>query len=93
MKALLIGSCALLFLGCGPPDPLPQGCAVGETEQALEAPPVTMEELPLLQALINEVAKGELVLDQDPVEERFFHVVTVTQTPPSTPLPPCPSCR
>lgn len=94
MKALLVGSCGLLFLGCGPPAPLPSGCAVGEAEQALEAPPVTMEELPLvLQALLEEAAKGELVSEQDPVEERFFHVVTVTQTPPPTPLPPCPSCR
>lgn len=90
MKALLAAACALLLSGCGPPDE----AEVGQSQQALDGPPVTMEELPApLQALINEVAKGHLVLVQDPVEDRFFHVMTVTETPPRTPLPPCPSCR
>ncbi len=92
MKTLFIAACAFTFVGCGPPEPTYGGCAVAETEQAEET--VTMSELPApLQALIDEVAKGHLVWEQDPVEERFFHVVTVTQTPPQTPPPPCPSCR
>lgn len=92
MKTVLIAACALAFLGCGPPGPPVQGCALAE--QALDDSPVSMEELPApLQALINEVAKNQRIWEQDPVEERFFHVATVTQTPPQTPRPPCPSCR
>lgn len=94
MKTVLIAACALAFVGCGPPDSSPAGCALAETEQALDDTPVSMDELPApLQALIEEVAKNQRIWEQDPVEERFFHVVTVTQTPPQTPRPPCPSCR
>lgn len=91
MKALLIAACALLSFGCGPDL---NSSDVGTTEQALEAPPVTMGDLPApLQAFINEVAKGQADFSLNPVEDRFFQVMTVTQTPPSTPPPPCPSCR
>lgn len=94
MKALLIAACALVSFGCGPPEPDQDSNGVGVAEQALDAPPVSMDELPApLQALINEVAKGQPDLSLDPVEDRFFQVVNVTQTPPPTPLPPCPSCR
>ena len=90
MKALLVAACSLVFLGCGPPD---EAEMLASTGQALEGPPVVMDETPApLQALID-AAKGRVVLAQDPVEERFFYVMTVNQTPPPTPLPPCPSCR
>lgn len=90
MKPLFIAAAALALLGCGPPD---EAELVASTGQALDSPEVTMNELPApLQALID-AAKGRVVLAQDPVEDRFFHVMTVNQTPPPTPLPPCPSCR
>ena len=91
MRTLLAAAAAALAFGCGPDaeltDPTAQQTAALDevVEPALENP-MRLEIVNTEQGLIFRLV-------QDPVEERFFVPVDVTQPPPAMPPPPCPTCR
>lgn len=92
MKALLAAATLLAF-GCGPDlaEPGAQDNAVAAEAALDNLPP--RPETPLRLVIIETEEGLAFKLVNDPVEERFFHEVDVTQPPPQMPTPPCPTCR
>jgi hypothetical protein len=87
----LLAAVAVLGLGCGPEDQLAP--EVANAQQAATEEVIPQPETTLRLQVVNTEQGLAFRLVNDPVEERFFREVDVTQPPPPMPMPPCPVCR
>lgn len=98
MKPLLTALCVLAW-GCGSEEPLGVTSSTDAiTQEARDAKTEQMDQVdPPPRAVHLEIVSTELGLIfrlvQDPVEDRFFRTIDLTQPAPTVPAPPCPTCR
>jgi hypothetical protein len=88
---LLLTAVSVFACACGPEEP----AEVASSSSALtEEIPQPAEQQPSTHLEVVSTKLGLIFkLVQDPVEDRFFMKVDVTQPAPTLPLPACPTCR
>jgi hypothetical protein len=91
---LLLTAVSVLACACGPAEEPAEVASSSSSSALTEEIPQPGEPQPSTHLEVVSTKLGLIFkLVQDPVEDRFFMKIDVTQPAPTLPLPACPACR